>query len=310
MEGVGDRPFRKAMASIGGFDEAVRDFIRVPIGAHVKSLAAVYRADEIAPIRLVPQIMGSDKEGMGEMARELVRLGAHRIDVNCGCPSNTVTGKGAGSSLLKDPTQLYDLLRSVVRAVDVPVSMKMRSGYEDTSKLKENLLAAQESGVQFLVLHPRTKVDGYGPAARWELIAEAKALLRIPVVGNGDITSVATAFKMLEMTGCDGLMIGRGGVMVPFLFQQIRAHFLGEDYQTDPTALVKFFEIYLKELPETMQVRVRVNKVKQILNFMFQSTPERALKRKEIMTFQASDPQKLLDLALDFIVQKEYTQSA
>src|SRR3990167_9061140 len=107
MEGVGDLSFRKAIASIGGFDEAVRDFLRVPANAHVKSLSKVYFASELAPIPLAAQIMGSDPDLMAAMAQELVLRGAPRIDVNCGCPSHTVTGRGAGSSLLKDPKLLH-----------------------------------------------------------------------------------------------------------------------------------------------------------------------------------------------------------
>ncbi len=301
MEGVGDRPFRRAMATIGGFDEAVRDFIRVPMNAHVKSLAAVYQADEIAPIPLAPQIMGSDLEGMEAMAWELVQRGAHRIDVNCGCPSNTVTGRGAGSSLLKDPDLLYQVVRRVVQAVNVPVTVKMRSGYEDISRFKENLMAAQESGVRYLTLHPRTKVDGYGPPARWELIAEAKSLLKIPVVGNGDITSVERAIQMLEMTGCDALMIGRGSIIHPFLFQQIRAHFLQEVYIPKWEDLYRFFQVYLTELPEGMTARVKVNKLKQLFGFLFQATPEHMERRREVLTLMHTEPQALLDQVLPWL---------
>src|SRR5690242_20501373 len=109
MEGVGDKPFRKAMASIGGFDEAVTEFIRVPCNAHVESLAKIYEAEELSPIPLAAQIMGSDPYLMAEMGKELVKRGAKRIDINCGCPSNTVTGKGAGSSLLKNPDHLFTM---------------------------------------------------------------------------------------------------------------------------------------------------------------------------------------------------------
>src|ERR1700733_2263762 len=129
MEGVGDRSFRKAMASIGGFDEAVTEFIRVPTNAHVKSLAKVYQANETTPIPLAAQIMGSDPDLMGAMAHEIATRGAPRIDLNCGCPSNTVTGRGAGSSLLKDPNLLFQNAQAMVRAVPVPVTLKMRSGY-------------------------------------------------------------------------------------------------------------------------------------------------------------------------------------
>src|SRR5688572_10543822 len=117
MEGVGDASFRKAIASIGGFDEAVRDFLRVPKNAHVKSLAKVYDPHELSPIPLAAQLMGSDCDLMAEMAQEIERRGAPRIDINCGCPSNTVTGRGAGSSLLKEPNVLHEVARAVVQAV-------------------------------------------------------------------------------------------------------------------------------------------------------------------------------------------------
>ena len=185
MEGVGDRCFRRAMATVGGFDEAVTDFLRVPCNAHVQSLARVYEPEETKPIPLAVQLMGSDIELMAAMAREVEKRGAPRIDLNCGCPSNTVTGRGAGSSLLRDPDLLNQVAAAMVKAVSIPVTIKMRSGYDDTSQFKENLLAAQESGVSYITLHPRTKVDGYGPPAKWDLIAEAKSILRIPLVGNG-----------------------------------------------------------------------------------------------------------------------------
>lgn len=218
MEGVGDRSFRRAMASIGGFDEAVREFLRVPKCAHVRSLAKVYHSDELNTIPLAAQLMGSDPELMAAMGQEIERRGAPRIDFNCGCPSNTVTGRGAGSSLLQDPRWLYENAKALVNAVRVPVTVKMRSGFNDLSLFKENLLAAQESGARYITLHPRTKADGYSPPARWDLIAEAKATLRIPVVGNGDILTVQHALDMLRQTGCDALMIGRGSVINPFIF--------------------------------------------------------------------------------------------
>ncbi|MBS0627687.1 MAG: tRNA-dihydrouridine synthase family protein, partial [Verrucomicrobia bacterium] len=117
MEGVGDRSFRKALASIGGFDEAVTEFISVPANAHVASLAKVYQPDELNQIPLAAQIMGADPHLMAAMARELEKRKAHRIDINCGCPSNTVTGRGAGSSLLKDPSHLYEIAKEVVKSV-------------------------------------------------------------------------------------------------------------------------------------------------------------------------------------------------
>lgn len=301
MEGVGDRCFRKAMASIGGFDEAVRDFLRVPKDAHIKSLASQYVPDEIFPIPLAAQVMGSDPLLMAQMAQEIERRGAPRIDVNCGCPSNTVTGRGAGSSLLKDPQFLYQIAKAVVGAVSIPVTIKMRSGYEDTSLFRENILAAQESGVRYITLHPRTKVDGYGPPARWDLIAEAKSLLKIPVVGNGDILTVEHACEMLSSTKCDALMIGRGSVINPFIFHQIQAHFLKTPYTPQWTDLLRYFAIYLEEIPKDTPKKVKIGKLKQLMGFFFKGNPELLQQRNIILTAQVDNLESFMSIALPLL---------
>jgi len=301
MEGVGDRCFRKAMASIGGFDEAVRDFLRVPTNAHVKSLAKVYVPDELAPIPLAAQIMGSDPDLMAEMAQELAQRGAPRIDVNCGCPSNTVTGRGAGSSLLKDPNILYEVTRAVAQAVTIPVTIKMRSGYNDFSLFEENILAAQESGVHYITLHPRTKVDGYGPPARWDLIARAKSLLKIPLIGNGDILTVHDAMAMLRETGCDGLMIGRGSIINPFIFHQIRACYSQIPYELKWENLLRFFETFVAETPEDFSTRLRVNKLKQLLGFIFKGNPQLLEKRQLVLSASHKSAQDFLEFVLPLL---------
>ena len=298
MEGVGDHSFRKAISTIGGFDEAVRDFLRVPKNAHVKSLATRYDPHEISPIPLACQIMGSDLDLMADMAREIERLGAHRIDINCGCPSNTVTGRGAGSSLLKEPDFLFQVAKSVVGAVSIPVTLKMRSGFEDTSLFRENLFAAQESKIAYLTLHPRTKVDGYGPPARWDLIAEAKALLQIPVVGNGDILTVTDALKMLSETRCDGLMIGRGAVINPFIFCQIKAHFAKTSYKPSWEALRNYLQVYLETLDPSVPMKSRTNKMKQLLGFLFKASPDLQSRRESVLTADCQDPHGFLSFAL------------
>jgi tRNA-dihydrouridine synthase C len=301
MEGVGDYCFRKAMASVGGFDEAVKDFLRVPRNAHIKSLARAYVAEELAPIPLAAQLMGSDPDLMAEMAREVQERGALRVDVNCGCPSNMVTGKGAGSSLLRDPGFLHEVVKAVVDAVSIPVTIKMRSGYEDTSLFKENILAAQETGVRYITLHPRTKADGYGPPANWELIAQAKSLLKIPLVGNGDILNVENALAMLKITGCDGLMIGRGSIINPFIFHQIRAHFSRTPYKPKWEDLVRYFDVYLGATPPDMPMKLRVNKLKQLLGFIFKGNARLIEKRQEILTSSFQDPHSFLAFALPLL---------
>lgn len=289
MEGVGDRCFRRAMASVGGFDEAVTDFLRVPTNGHVQSLAKAYEAEETQPIPLAVQLMGSDILLMAAMAREVEKRGAPRIDLNCGCPSNTVTGRGAGSSLLKEPDLLYKVAKSMVDAVSIPVTIKMRSGYEDTSLFRENLLAAQESGAKFITLHPRTKVDGYTPPARWDLIAEAKSFLKIPVVGNGDILNVEDAIKMLQTTSCDALMIGRGSVINPFIFHQIRSHFSGKSYKGSWENVKTYLETYISEIPSSSSERLKINKMKQLMGFLFKSNPALLEKRQQMLTTTYTD---------------------
>lgn len=301
MEGVGDRCFRKAIATIGGFDEAVRDFLRVPCNAHIKSLATVYEADELAPIPIAAQLMGSDPDLMAEMAAEMERRNAPRVDLNCGCPSNTVTGKGAGSSLLKEPDHLHTIAKAMVRAVKIPVTAKLRSGFEDISLFKENLLAAQESGIRFLTLHPRTKVDGYGPPARWDLIAEAKSILKIPVVGNGDINTVEDAVRMVQQTGCDAVMIGRGSVINPFIFQAIKAHFAGVPYTPSWSALIRYFDVYSATMWADAPERTKINKVKQLLGFLFKRTEELLEKRNAILRLNPLSVRSLLDEALPLL---------
>jgi tRNA-dihydrouridine synthase C len=298
MEGVGDVCFRKAIATIGGFDEAVRDFIRVPRNPHIKGLVTAYDSRELGRIPLVAQLMGGEPEFMAQAAYELERRGAQRIELNCGCPSNTVTGRGAGSSLLREPALLHDIARAMVQAVSIAVTVKMRSGFADTSLFKENLLAAQESGIAFLTLHPRTKEDGYGPPARWELIAEAKSLLRIPVVGNGDILTPEHAVAMLRQTGCDALMIGRGSIINPFLFREIRAHFAGEVFQPTVEALERYLRVFFASLGPATPPRTKINKLKQILGYLFKGNPHLLSLRNHMLTATESDPEAFLAQAL------------
>ncbi|MES2345400.1 MAG: tRNA-dihydrouridine synthase family protein [Chlamydiota bacterium] len=306
MEGVGDRSFRKAMASIGGFDEAVRDFLRVPKNGHIKSLASVYEPDELAPIPLAAQLMGSDLDLMAAMAQEIERRGAPRIDINCGCPSNTVTGKGAGSSLLKEPSFLHEVATSVVKAVSIPVTLKMRSGYEDISLFKENLFAAEESGVRYITLHPRTKVEGYTPPARWDLIAEAKELLSVPLVGNGDILNIKDALEMLKITRCDALMIGRGSIINPFIFHEIKAHFSGVPFCSKWEDLIRYFNVFLENSPKDITVRAQVSRLKQLFGFFFKGNAALLEKRSQILTSQCVDPIVFLEFALDLLKENSY----
>ncbi len=303
MEGLGDRPFRKAMATIGGFDEACTEFLRVPKNAHVPSLAKKYNPHETTPIPLVAQVMGYDLDLVPRMCQELERRGAPRIDLNCGCPSNTVTGRGAGSSLLKEPEHLYHLLKAMVEAVKIPVTAKLRAGFLDTSRFDENCLAVQEAGVSFMALHPRTKLEGYKPPAHWSLIARAKQLLKIPVIGNGDILTVADAERMIAETGCDGLMIGRGAVQNPWIFQELRAHWAGTCSPRNAAGLNLWLDTYYHELHD-LKPKTQVNKLKQITNFLLYDSLD---KKKELLRNRELTASAYLEKLRDLLLEKNGT---
>jgi nifR3 family TIM-barrel protein len=301
MEGLGDRTFRKAMASVGGFDEAVMDFLSVPKTAHVQSLAKRYDPSEILPTPLACQLMGSDAELMGKMAIEIEAKGAPRIDLNCGCPSNTVTGNGAGSSLLKNPELLHKIASTMCKSVKIPVTLKMRSGYEDTSLFKENLHAASSSGIKFLTIHPRTKMDGYKGFANWDLIALAKELLDIPICGNGDIQNVDDALRMLKTTKCDYIMIGRGAVSNPFIFREIKAHFAGEVFTPCWDMLYKYLQVFISHISEQTPPRGKINKVKQLFSFIFRSKYFTEEDRKKMLTFSPQTLTAFLEFSVPIL---------
>ncbi len=294
MESLGDRAFRRSIARIGGFDEACTEFLRVPKNAHTPSLAKRYLANEIHPIPLAAQVMGYDPILLAELTQVLAERGAPRVELNCGCPSNTVTGRGAGSSLLKDPEQLFRIAHAMVKSGTVPISIKLRSGYEDTSLFRENLLAAQESGAAFITLHPRTKVEGYRPPADWDLIALAKETLSIPLVGNGDILCVNDAVKMLAHTRCDALMIGRGAVRNPWIFQEIRCHFEKTKSPVNWKDTEAYLRGFLDELAIYCPPRVQTNRLKQIACHLFKATENLEKKLRDLLRTK-SEPEHFIE---------------
>lgn len=301
MEGLGSLPFRKAMTTIGGFDEACTEFLRVPHEGFVPGLAKKYTSNELAPYPQAVQIMGSSKELMAQLCPLLEEKGAPRIDLNCGCPSNTVTGRGAGSSLLKEPSLLHDIAKAMVKSVKIPVTAKLRTGFADTSLFKENLVAAQEAGVSFITLHPRTKVDGYTPPAKWEFIAEAKSILKIPVIGNGDILTLEDALRMLKETNCDALMIGRGAVINPWIFHEIKAHFENKPLNKSWKQLEVFIEVFVDTLSKDSHEKNKVNHLKQLTSFLFRHNDFLIQKRMELLKEQFSTVTELKNVLLSIL---------
>jgi tRNA-dihydrouridine synthase C len=235
MEGVVDHHLRRLYAGIGGIDLCVTEFVRV---TQTRLPEKVFRryCPELAvplPIPVRIQLLGSDPALLAVNARKAARLGAPGVDLNFGCPAKTVNKNRGGACLLNEPELLYDIARRVRDAVPAatPVTAKIRLGYESRSRYIENALALAEGGVAELVVHGRSKADGYRPPAYWGCIGEIRARLAIPVIANGDIWSPEDYRQCREESGCEHVMLGRGLLSRPDLALAIRADQAQADYR-------------------------------------------------------------------------------
>jgi tRNA-dihydrouridine synthase B len=171
------------------------------------------------------QLFGANPDSMAEAARIVTGLKPDFIDLNFGCPAKKVVGKNGGSSLLKDLPLLTRIIRQVVEATELPVTIKYRSGWGDSSIVAvEVAKIAEDNGVAAICLHPRTRAQGFAGQADWRLLAEVKKSVGIPVIGSGDIDSPEKAKKMFEQTGCDAIMVCRASFGNPWIFKRIKAY--------------------------------------------------------------------------------------
>ncbi len=183
-----------------------------------------------APLNI--QLFGSDPAIMADAAAMAVEAGAGAVDINLGCSVRKILKSGSGSALMKDPDRAEAIFKAVRKAIDVPLTIKLRSGWDPSGREAENVaMLAQDCGVDAVALHPRTARQGFSGRADWSLIARLKKLLTIPVIGNGDINSAQDALEMLRQTGCDAVMVGRAAVGNPFIFTQILALLEGRSPQ-------------------------------------------------------------------------------
>jgi tRNA-dihydrouridine synthase B len=228
MAGVTDRPFRQLCRRLGA-GMAVSEMITAnkTLWASKKSLLRANHDGEPEPRSV--QIAGADPAMLAEAAQHNVEQGAHIIDINMGCPAKKVCNVMAGSALLQNETLVANILESVVNAVDVPVTLKIRTGWDRDNRNGLTIARiAEESGIKALAIHGRTRADAYKGEAEYDTIAEIKSALTIPVIANGDITSPEKAKSVLDYTKVDGLMIGRAAQGNPWIFKQI-AHYLSHN---------------------------------------------------------------------------------
>jgi tRNA-dihydrouridine synthase B len=228
MAGVTDRPFRQLCRRLGaGLAVSEMTTSDSRLWHTEKSRLRMDHRGEDAPIAV--QIAGYDAAMMADAARHNVAQGAQIIDINMGCPAKKVCRVDAGSALMKDEALVAAICTATAAAVDVPVTLKIRTGY---SRGHKNAVAiariAQDCGIAALTVHGRTREDQYEGEAEYETIAAVKQAVRIPVIANGDITSAGRARAVLAATGADGLMIGRGALGNPWIFREIAAGLAGQ----------------------------------------------------------------------------------
>ena len=261
MAGVTDRPFRRLCKRFGA-GLAVSEMVASDprLRATEKSRRRTDHRGETAPISV--QIVGTDPEMMAEAARDQVEGGAQIIDINMGCPARKVCNQAAGSALLCDEPQVARILGAVVKAVDTPVTLKIRTGWAPESRNAVRVAKiAEESGVRLLAIHGRTRACGYAGSAEYETIREVKRTTRLPVVANGDITTAEDAKRVLDYTGADGLMIGRAAQGAPWLFREIE-HYLATGRKPAPPTAAEIREVLVAHLEELYQFYGRETGVK------------------------------------------------
>ncbi len=221
MAGVTDRPFRQLCKELGaGYAVSEMAASNPRVWASEKSARRINHDGEMEPKAV--QIAGADPQLLAEAARFNVERGAQIIDINMGCPVKKVCNNWCGSALLRDEPLVASLLQAVVNAVDVPVTLKFRTGWDRQHKNALTIARiAEDSGIAMLTLHGRTRADGYSGEAEYDTIAAVKAAVSLPVVANGDIDSPQKARIVLEKTGADAVMIGRAAQGRPWIFREI-----------------------------------------------------------------------------------------
>ena len=231
MEGLVDDILRDVLTGVGSVDWCVSEFVRVserllPASAFLKLAPELeYGAQTRTGTPMRVQLLGSDPACLADNAAFACTLGAPVIDLNFGCPARTVNRSRGGAVLLKEPELLYRIVREVRRAVpaEIPVTAKMRLGFDTPDGALECAEALAEGGATQLVVHARTKADGYRPPAHWEWVARVQEIVRVPVFANGEIWSVEDWRRCRAVSGVDDIMLGRGMVARPDLARQIAA---------------------------------------------------------------------------------------
>ncbi len=282
MEGLADYVLRDVLTVIGGYDGTVSEFVRIT-GSVLPKRAYVRICPELlhgchtpAGTPTVIQLLGSDPDWLARNAARAADFSPHGIDLNFGCPAKLVNKHGGGAMLLGDPELLGRILRAVRAAVPaaIPVTAKMRLGIHDTSRTLECARALAEGGAAALVVHARTREQGYRPPAQWEWIARIAEAVSIPVIANGEVWSVADWRRCREVTGCADVMIGRGAVADPYLALRIRGAMGETPTPDDWRALLPHIASYWVKVHDRVLACHAPGRLKLLLGYWGRTWPQ------------------------------------
>jgi len=237
MAGVTDTVFRRFIRNLGGCGLLMTEFtsshgVSASLGARKPTRTLRYLAFDAEEHPISAQLFGADPAVMADAARVCEDLGFDILDINFGCPVNKVVKCNGGSALLRDLPLVERLLREVRKAVAIPFTMKYRAGWNEDELVAVRMAKlAEECGLQAVALHPRTREQGFSGTADWRRIAEVKAAVKIPVIGNGDVFTPEDAVRMVRETNCDAVMVGRAASSNPWIFRQIAQYLETGAYQ-------------------------------------------------------------------------------
>jgi nifR3 family TIM-barrel protein len=269
MAGVTDSSFRRLIKELTGVGLIVTEFISVEglTRGNMRTHKMMKFLPEERPLSI--QIFGYDEERMAMAAEIIEESGADIVDINCGCPAKKVVKGGGGSSLLRDLPQLEKILLSIRRRVKIPVTMKIRTGWDDaTINAVEVAKIIEGSGGSMVAIHGRTRMQGYSGRANWNVIAAVKQAVRIPVIGCGDVVNAEQAVERFKETGVDAVMIGRGAIANPWIFHQAVDLMEGRaPYQPTLAEKQSVLHRYNELLKDEMPERALCGKLKQMCGY-------------------------------------------
>jgi tRNA-dihydrouridine synthase B len=307
MAGYTTLPFRLMAKKMGAgcvFTEMVSS-MGVALG-HKRTLSYLKSHPDEKPLSV--QIFGSRPDVMATAAQMAVQSGADMVDINMGCPAKKVVKTGAGAALLRDLKKADQIIRSVRRACSVPLTVKIRAGWAPGDPVALELARVIEScGADAVTVHPRYATQGFSSPADWQWIRSIKEQVRIPVIGNGDVTEPSLAFRMKQETGCDGVMIGRAAIRNPWIFRQIESIEQGlPPSQPSPSARKGFILDHFAILCETMEESRAAHAIRGLLLAFSKGFPRSSLFRENISRIK--DAQALVNAMDDYFMDQEQAE--